>query len=315
MEAAIAATAYTYAQRIVALAVKATINDINAVLDRRPAQAPALPSPPAGVGPRNPMTSTVVIPKPRRTGVHANDYVEALIAIVHDAPWATRSRELRAMLGVKKDPFLRIVDAALATGRIVRTGYKATVTYLPAKDGQPLKVAASRIAAGARPKAKRPMGAPSEGTRGQPLSLLGRRALPERFGRSSLRGFARIGVNHFVNNAVRHLREVFGKLRGERLELGPQRRLVECRRRQHLHSRGTLARPPVRLQAIAPAQGNEQLSRPRIGQRVDRLYVRLARPRFGESRPDALGGRAGGLSLSVARRTRVKRFDLPKLLE
>ena len=154
----IAALAYTYARRIVALAVKATINDINAVLDgKNPAQPIRLLPPRA---PANLLTSTVSIPTPRRTGVHAEDYVEALIAIVHDAPWATRSRELRAILGVKKDQFLRIADAALATGRIARTGYKATVTYLPAKDGEPLRVAAKRMAAGARPKAKRPKAVP-----------------------------------------------------------------------------------------------------------------------------------------------------------
>ena len=54
----------------------------------------------------------VGIPKPGNRPVFAKDYVEALISLVHDAPWATRSRELRALLGVKKDPFLRIVDAA-----------------------------------------------------------------------------------------------------------------------------------------------------------------------------------------------------------
>lgn len=154
--ARIATLAYACAQRIVALAVKSTIDEINAVLDKPVAPSP----PPTTPAPSTTRLATFVIPKLQDGAVHAKDYVEALIAIVHEAPWATRSRELRAILGVKKDPFLRIVDAALATGRIARTGYKATVTYLPAKDGKPLRVAAKRMAAGARPKAKRPMVAP-----------------------------------------------------------------------------------------------------------------------------------------------------------
>ena len=143
MLAIVTALAYAHAQRIVALALKSTMNDINEILDanlflRSPPRVPA-----------------VVVPLPSGGPVHAKDYVEALITLVHDAPWATRSRELRALLGVKKDPFLRIVIAALATGRIVRTGYKASTTYLPAKDGRALEVAKVRMAAGARPKAKR----------------------------------------------------------------------------------------------------------------------------------------------------------------
>ncbi len=143
MLATVTALAYAHAQRIVALALKATMNDINGILDanlfrRTPPRVPP----------------TVVLPVPRQQPVHAKDYVETLITLVHDAPWATRSRELRALLGVKKDPFLRIVIAALATGRIVRTGYKASTTYLPAKDGRALEVAKVRMAAGARPKPK-----------------------------------------------------------------------------------------------------------------------------------------------------------------
>ncbi len=142
MLATVTALAYAHAQRIVALALKATMNDINEILDanlflRSSARVPA-----------------VVVPKPRGGPVRAKDYVEALISLVHDAPWATRSRELRALLGVKKDPFLRIVVAALATGRIVRIGFKASTTYLPAKDGRALAVAEIRMAAGARPKGK-----------------------------------------------------------------------------------------------------------------------------------------------------------------
>jgi hypothetical protein len=153
--AEVAAIAYAYAQRIVALAVKATILDINALVDGQPAGRNITSS--TDTPPRRPSLITIPRLRPCPSGVHAKEYVEALIAIVHDAPWATRSRELRAMLGVKKDPFLRIVDAALATGRIVRTGYKATVTYLPAKDGKALSIATKRMAAGARPKGNRRM--------------------------------------------------------------------------------------------------------------------------------------------------------------
>ncbi len=143
MLATVTALAYAHAQRIVALALKGSMNDINGILDANL----FLRSPPR-VPPK------VVLPIPRERPVHAKDYVEALITLVHDAPWATRSRELRALLGLRKDRFLRIVIAALATGRIVRTGYKATTTYLPAKDGHALEVAKIRMAAGARPKPK-----------------------------------------------------------------------------------------------------------------------------------------------------------------
>ena len=57
---------------------------------------------------------------------------------------------------------------------------------------------------------------------------------------------------------------------------------------------------------------DEQLSHPRIGQRIDHHDVGLVNPRFRESSLDTLGGRSRHLSLA---RSGVKRFDLPKLLE
>lgn len=147
LHARLTSLAYSFALQVVGLAVDSTVEEIAAS-----AEGSAPPDAHRGV---QSTKLTLTIPRPHNGVVHASDYVEPLIAIVHDAPWATRSRELRAMLGVGKDPFLRIVELALATGRIVRTGYKATITYLPAKDGKPLKVAASRMAAGARPKSKK----------------------------------------------------------------------------------------------------------------------------------------------------------------
>ena len=121
--ARVAALAYACAMKIVEVAIKSRLEDINAVLDRaKPAHAadgsaPATTRSSAGHEDKDSILLSFRIPRPHDGVVHAKDYVEALIAIVHTAPWATRSRELRAMLGVKKDPFLRIVDAALATGR------------------------------------------------------------------------------------------------------------------------------------------------------------------------------------------------------
>jgi len=146
----------------VRLACRSTIEAINETLDGPRPAASASPAtrarrdvraaPEARVAP----LPSVTVPKRREWGVHADDYVETLIRLVHEAAWAPRARELRAILGVKKDPFLRIADKALATGRIVRTGYKASVTYLPAEDGKALKVGTTRLAAGARPKSTRP---------------------------------------------------------------------------------------------------------------------------------------------------------------
>ena len=143
MLATVTALAYAHAQRIVALALKATMNDINGIVDAKLLLRLQPCVPPTGL-----------LPIPRERPVHGKDYVEALITLVHDAPWATRSRELRALLGLRKDRFLRIVIEALATGRIVRTGFKASTTYLPAKNGRALAVAKIRMAAGARPKPK-----------------------------------------------------------------------------------------------------------------------------------------------------------------
>lgn len=61
--------------------------------------------------------------------VHAPDHVERLVAIVRAHPWPPQSRELQKLLGVKKDPFLRIVALAIDSGRVVRTGKKAGIRY------------------------------------------------------------------------------------------------------------------------------------------------------------------------------------------
>lgn len=61
--------------------------------------------------------------------VHAQDHVERMIELVRNHPWPPRSRELQFLLGVKKDPFLRIADLALASGRVRREGRKAGVQY------------------------------------------------------------------------------------------------------------------------------------------------------------------------------------------
>jgi hypothetical protein len=69
-------------------------------------------------------------PAPRVNGpIRAADYVERLVEIVKNHPWPPQSRELQALLGVRKDPFLRVVTVAMATGRIVRTGQKAGMRY------------------------------------------------------------------------------------------------------------------------------------------------------------------------------------------
>lgn len=62
--------------------------------------------------------------------VHAAEHVERLVQLVNQHPWPAKSRELQVLLGVKKDPFLRIVDLALAAGRIRRTGERSGVRYL-----------------------------------------------------------------------------------------------------------------------------------------------------------------------------------------
>ena len=77
---------------------------------------------PSGILPRLPPPIPVV---------HAADHVERLVQLVKDHPWPPQSRELQRLLGVKKDPFLRIVSIALATGRITRSGQKAGVRYHP----------------------------------------------------------------------------------------------------------------------------------------------------------------------------------------
>ncbi len=61
--------------------------------------------------------------------VHAAEHVERLVELVKAHPWPPKSHELQILLGVKKDPFLRIVRLALATGRIRRTGQKSGVKY------------------------------------------------------------------------------------------------------------------------------------------------------------------------------------------
>lgn len=57
-------------------------------------------------------------------------YVEKMVSLIRAVPGGVRARELRAMLGLGKRPFLRVADAALATKRIRREGFKAGIRYL-----------------------------------------------------------------------------------------------------------------------------------------------------------------------------------------
>jgi len=68
--------------------------------------------------------------------VHAPEHVDRLIELVRAHPWPPQSRELQKLLGVKKDPFLRIVTLALDSGRLTRTGKKAGIRY-HLSDGKP----------------------------------------------------------------------------------------------------------------------------------------------------------------------------------
>jgi len=63
--------------------------------------------------------------------VHAEDYVDKLEELVKAIPGGARARELRAMLGIKKDPFLRVAALAIAERRVRRVGFKAGIRYLP----------------------------------------------------------------------------------------------------------------------------------------------------------------------------------------
>lgn len=62
--------------------------------------------------------------------MHASEHVDRMVEIVRTYPWPPQSRELQRLLGVKKDPFLRIADLAIATGRVRREGQKAGIRYL-----------------------------------------------------------------------------------------------------------------------------------------------------------------------------------------
>ena len=42
--------------------------------------------------------------------LHAVEHLKRLVQLVRDHRWAPKSRELQILLGVKEDPFLRIVD-------------------------------------------------------------------------------------------------------------------------------------------------------------------------------------------------------------
>lgn len=90
------------------------------------------PSPWRASGPALPRTRLIELPLPaeRAAGpVHAPEYVDRLVELVRNHPWPPQSRELQALLGVRKDPFLRIVTLALETGRITRTGSRSSVRY------------------------------------------------------------------------------------------------------------------------------------------------------------------------------------------
>lgn len=63
--------------------------------------------------------------------VHAEDFVDKLEELVKAIPGGARARELRAMLGIKKDPFLRVAALAIAQKRVRRVGFKAGIRYLP----------------------------------------------------------------------------------------------------------------------------------------------------------------------------------------
>jgi len=72
----------------------------------------------------------VRLPGPPVEVVDPAPYVEKMVGVIASFPGGVRARELRAMLGLGKRAFLRVADAALATKRIRREGFKAGVRYL-----------------------------------------------------------------------------------------------------------------------------------------------------------------------------------------
>lgn len=118
LENALRALARTLASRMVEAAIHASADELSRT---EIAAASARPGTPEKEAPRS---------QPGHW-VHAEDYVEKLEELVRSIPGGARARELRAMLGIKKDPFLRVAALAIAQKRVRRVGFKAGIRYLP----------------------------------------------------------------------------------------------------------------------------------------------------------------------------------------
>lgn len=128
LEVVLASLALGFARRLLALACTSSIDGMAGMevaapssnaADREvpPEKRPSLI--PVDVGAR----------RPAKLRPSSLDRVHAMVAAVRSLPWAARSRELQALLGVSKTQFVRTADFAVRMGLLRRTGMKAGVAY------------------------------------------------------------------------------------------------------------------------------------------------------------------------------------------
>ena len=118
--------ASAFAAKLVQTAVVSLREDLRGFGE---AQTVASPTVPPIQRPQGKRTILPALPIEQPLQLRPKDHVDRLVEIVRDYPWPPRSGELQRLLGVKKDRFLRIVNIAIATGQIRRTGVKGGAKY------------------------------------------------------------------------------------------------------------------------------------------------------------------------------------------
>ena len=126
IEQTLRALASAFAARLVDAAVAALREDLRGFGDAEPVTRPPRLPGARGAEPRPILPG---MPGEQPLFLRPHHHVDRLVEIVRDYPWPPRSGELQRLLGVKKDRFLRIVNIAMATGRIRRTGVKGAAKY------------------------------------------------------------------------------------------------------------------------------------------------------------------------------------------
>ena len=127
MQAEIAALAARFAQDLMALIRRATLDEIVTVSGRAPAPhaangttAPALPAP-DGSG-----------RQPRRTAEQLEEATQQIVDLVRMNPKGLSAQTIRTRLGIDRSQILMPLERALTSKKIKKKGKKRATMYFPA---------------------------------------------------------------------------------------------------------------------------------------------------------------------------------------